>query len=160
MKKVFDNLGLMISTGCDGAPEPLAPFITDVCLDRPNLRYLITVSQDPRQPSACLVWYQMNTFSIEKGEPNENFNAMLAFERGQAISKTATSVTLPLPLSCDTGRNQGGRPQLALRRGQRRSLHTLINARSINGNGQNHRGARRVSSAFTSARSEDTDMLL
>ena len=136
MKKVFDNLGVMISTGCDGAPEPLAPFITDVCLDRPNLRYLITVSQDPRQPSACLVWYQMNTFSIEKGEPNENFNAMLAFERGQAISKTATSVTLPLPLSCNPVETKGDGRSWPCDEANGDPYNTLINARAINGNGQ------------------------
>jgi hypothetical protein len=137
MKKVFDNAGIMIGGGCDGAPEPSAPIVTDVCLDRPNLRFLITVSQDPRQPASCLVWYQMNTASVEEGEPDENFRAFLAFERGQAVTQTATSLTLPVPLTCDpTVETKGDGRSWPCDEVDGDPYNTLIAARAINGNGQ------------------------
>jgi hypothetical protein len=137
MRKIFDNAGLMIGGGCDGAPEPSAPLVTDVCLDRPNLRYLLTVTKDARQPASCLIWYQMNSASVEKLEAREHFRALLAFERGQLVSETATTLTLPLPLTCDpTIETPGDGRSWPCDEINGDGFNTLITARAINGNGQ------------------------
>jgi len=136
MKRIFDRVGLMISATCDGAPEPLAPVVSDVCLDRPNLRYLITVSKDPRQPPRCQVWYQMNTLAIERFEARETFRALLGFERGQAVAETATTVTLPLPLTCDPVEIPGDGRSWPCDEASGDPFNTTVVARAMNGNGQ------------------------
>ena len=137
IKNDFDHSGLLISATCDGAREPLPPVITDVCLDRANLRYLFTVSKDLQQPSRCQLWYQMTTFAVERFEAREKFNAFLTFERGQAVAQTATTVTVPLPLTCDpTVETPGDGLSWPCDEVNGDAFNTIIAVRAVNGNGQ------------------------
>ena len=130
------HAGFMLSSVCDGAPEPAAPNVTDVCLDRPNLRFLFTVTKDPRQPPACLIWYQLNSSVVEQFEPREKFHAFLSFSKGQAVSETATTVTLPLPLTCTPGvESAGDGRSWPCDEANGDPYDVIIMGRSINGNG-------------------------
>jgi hypothetical protein len=128
--------GFLLSVGCDGAPEPFPPRVTDVCLDRPNLRFLFTVTKDARQPTRCMTWYQMNTSVVEQYEPREKFHALLGFEKGQAVTETATTVTLPLPLTCTPGHEDPGDGRSwPCDEANGDAYDVIIAARTVNGNG-------------------------
>jgi hypothetical protein len=128
--------GFMLSSGCDGAPEPQAPNIINVCLDRPNLRFLFTVSKDPRQPSQCPIWYQLTSSVVEKFEPREKVHALLSFQKEQAVAQTATTATLPLPLTCDPSHETDGDGRSwPCDEVDGDPYDVIIAGRSINGNG-------------------------
>jgi hypothetical protein len=137
MQQNFANAGLLLATGCDGVPEPAAPNVSDVCLDRPHLRYLITVFKDSRQPSSCMLWYEMNTASVERFEAREQFRALLGFERGQVVAQTATTLTLPLPLTCDpTVETPGDGRSWPCDEANGDAFDTLLAVRATNGAGR------------------------
>jgi len=136
-KRNLANGGFLLSVGCDGAPEPTPPNVTDVCLDRPNLRFLFTVTKDARQPARCMTWYQMNSAVVEQFEPREKFHALLGFEKGQAVSETATTVTLPLQLTCDPSHEgPGDGRSFPCDEANGDPYDVIIAARTVNGNGQ------------------------
>ena len=95
------KMGILASTTCDGVPTPSLSVVRDVCLDRPNLRYLFTLEKPGNQPDACGLYYEMMTDVVEEFEPEEFFQARLAFEKKEAIAQTADTITFALPLVCD-----------------------------------------------------------
>jgi hypothetical protein len=131
------GVGLLISKTCDGLPQPLPPFVVDVCLDRPHLRYLITVAKAVNQPDRCSVWYEMKTSGVEQFEPRETFTARLAFEKGQAVAQTATTYTFAEPLVCDpTVETPGDGKSWPCDEVNGDAFDTVIAVRATNGNGQ------------------------
>ena len=95
------KMGILASTTCDGAPTPSLSVVRDICLNRPNLRYLFTLERPGNQPDACGLYYEMMTDVVEEFEPEEFFQARLAFEKKEAIAQTADTITFALPLVCD-----------------------------------------------------------
>jgi hypothetical protein len=137
VKDGFSKAGLLISATCDGAATPTPPYVTDVCLDRPNLRYLISVPKVAGQPTKCGLYYEMRSSGVEQFEAREHFQARLAFEKGQAVAETATTYTFALPLTCTPGHEDpGDGKSWPCDEANGDAFDTIIAVRATNGNGQ------------------------
>jgi hypothetical protein len=137
VKDGLTNAGVLISQTCDGAATPTPPIVTDVCLDRPNLRYLISVPKVGGQPPKCALYYEMMTHAVEQFEARETVTARLAFEKSQAVSETATTYTFALPLTCTPGHEDpGDGKSWPCDEANGDAFDTVIGVRATNGNGQ------------------------
>ena len=133
----FGKLGMMASMTCDGVAPPAISYLRDVCLDRPNLRYLITVEKSVNQPTACGLFYELMTSGVEEGEPDETFRARLAYDKNDAIAQTADTLTFALPLVCDpTVETPGDGKSWPCDEVDGDEFDTVISVRATNGNGQ------------------------
>lgn len=137
VQRTLTHAGVLFSLTCDGAPQPTIPYLTDVCLDRPNLRYLLTVRKTLGQPSLCHVWYEMMTSGVEQFEARETFVARLGFENDQSISETADTITFAEPLVCDpTHETPGDGKSWPCDEVNGDAFDTVIAVRATNGIGQ------------------------
>lgn len=145
VKDGLGRAGLLLSLTCDGAQTPIAPFVTDVCLDRPNLRYLITVPKIPDQPPKCGLYYEMMTTVVEQYEARETIQARFAFEKSQAVAETATTYSFAVPLTCTPGHEDpGDGKSWPCDEANGDPYDSVIAVRATNGNGQqSHWGAAR-----------------